>query len=97
MCCRQHEIDHLDGKLITDVDRRYTETIIRTKKYGRNERVMIKLPNGETEFMKYKKAQPLLEQGVKYFNVYEKMGKLIFRYTEDYFKKFNREITTKYH
>ena len=53
---------------------------------------MIKLPNGETEFMKYKKAQPLLEQGPKYFNVYEKMGKLIFRYTEDYFKKFNREL-----
>ena len=61
----QHEIDHLDGKLITDVDRRYTETIIRTKKYGRNERVMVKLPNGETEFMKYKKAQPLLEQGAE--------------------------------
>ena len=61
----QHEIDHLDGKLITDVDRRYTETIIGTKKYGRNERVMIKLPNGETEFMKYKKAQPLLEQGAE--------------------------------
>ena len=61
----QHEIDHLDGKLITDVDRRYTETIIRTKKYGRNERVMIKLPNGETEFMKYKKAQPLIEQGAE--------------------------------
>ena len=61
----QHEIDHLDGKLITDEDRRYTETIIRTKKYGRNERVMIKLPNGETEFMKYKKAQPLLEQGAE--------------------------------
>ena len=61
----QHEIDHLDGKLITDVDRRNTETIIRTKKYGRNERVMIKLPNGETEFMKYKKAQPLLEQGAE--------------------------------
>ena len=61
----QHEIDHLDGKLITDVDRRYTETIIRTKKYGRNERVMVKLPNGDTEFMKYKKAQPLLEQGAE--------------------------------
>ena len=61
----QHEIDHLDGKLITDEDRRYTETIIRTKKYGRNERVMVKLPNGDTEFMKYKKAQPLLEQGAE--------------------------------
>jgi len=61
----QHEIDHLDGKLITDEDRRYTETIIRTKKYGRNERVMVKLPNGDTEFMKYKKAEPLLKSGAE--------------------------------
>tara|TARA_B100000900_G_scaffold340301_1_gene303052 strand:+ start:1472 stop:1771 length:300 start_codon:yes stop_codon:yes gene_type:complete len=26
-----------------------------------------------------------------YFNVYEKMGKVIFRYTDKHFKKFNRE------
>jgi len=63
--CAQHEIDHLNGILITDSKRRYTETIIREKKYGRNERVMVKLPNGDTEFMKYKKAQPLLEQGAE--------------------------------
>ena len=61
--CAQHEIDHLNGVLITDSDRRYTTTVRREKKYGRNERVMVKLPDGSTEFMKYKKAQPLLSAG----------------------------------
>ena len=59
----QHEIDHLEGRLITD--RRYTQTITRGKKYGRNERVMVKLSDGTTEFMKYKKAEPLLSQGAE--------------------------------
>ena len=61
--CAQHEIDHLNGKLITDKDRRYSETVIAPMKYGRNDKVMIKLPNGDTEFMKYKKALPLLDHG----------------------------------
>ena len=55
--CAQHEIDHLNGVLITDPIRRYNPTFYAPKKYGRNEMVMVKLPNGETEFMKYKKAQ----------------------------------------
>ena len=59
----QHEIDHLEGRLITD--RRYTQTITRGKKYGRDERVMVKLADGSTEFMKYKKAEPLLSQGAE--------------------------------
>jgi peptide deformylase len=63
--CAQHEIDHLNGVLITDPSRRYTQTITRAKKYGRNERVMVKLPSGDTEFMKYKKAEPLLTQGAE--------------------------------
>ena len=54
--CAQHEMDHLNGKLITDSDRRYSTTYIAPKTYGRNEMVMVKLPNGSTEFMKYKKA-----------------------------------------
>ena len=61
--CAQHEIDHLNGILITDSSRRYTTTVRREKKYGRNERVMVKLPDGSTEFMKYKKAEPLLSVG----------------------------------
>ena len=61
--CVQHEIDHLNGILITDKIRRYSETVISPKKYGRNEKVMVKLPDGKTEFMKYKKAIPLLDVG----------------------------------
>ena len=61
--CAQHEIDHLNGILITDKVRRYTTTVTATKKYGRNEMVMVKLPDGKTEFMKYKKALPLLSIG----------------------------------
>ena len=63
--CAQHEIDHLNGVLITDSIRRYTTTVVREKKYGRNERVMVKLPNGDTEFMKYKKAEPMLKLGAE--------------------------------
>ena len=63
--CAQHEIDHLNGVLITDSIRRYTTTVTSTKKYGRNDRVMVKLANGDTEFMKYKKAEPLLKSGAE--------------------------------
>ena len=61
----QHEIDHLDGILITDSSRKYTTTYIAPKQYGRNEMVMVKLPDGKTEFIKYKKAQKLLELGAE--------------------------------
>lgn len=59
----QHEIDHLNGILITDKERRYTTTVTAPKKYGRNEMVMVKMPDGKSEFMKYKKAEPLLKFG----------------------------------
>jgi len=49
----QHEIDHLNGVLITDRERRYPKTE-KVKSVGRNERVMVKLEDGTTEFMKYK-------------------------------------------
>lgn len=63
--CVQHEIDHLNGILITHSSRRYSTTIIAPRKYGRNEKVMIQLPDGNTEFIKYKKALPMLEFGCK--------------------------------
>ena len=63
--CAQHEIDHLNGILITDKVRRYSTTVTAPKKYGRNERVMVKLPNGDTEFMKFKKAEPMLTLGAE--------------------------------
>jgi len=49
----QHELDHLNGILITDKTRRYNETI-KTKKINRNEKVMVKLDDGSTDFVKYK-------------------------------------------
>ena len=58
----QHEIDHLDGILITDSIRAYNIQRVSEKKYGRNDKVMVKSPDGETDFMKYKKAVPLLEK-----------------------------------
>lgn len=58
--CAQHEIDHLNGILINDEQRRYSTTYRAPKTYGRNEMVMVKLSNGETEFMKYKNAQKLV-------------------------------------
>ena len=63
--CAQHEIDPLNGVLITDKVRRYTTTVTAPKKYGRNERVMVKLLNGDTEFMKYKKAEPMIALGAE--------------------------------
>ena len=59
----QHEIDHLDGILITDQIRAYNIQRVSEKKYGRNEKEMDKSPEGDTDFMKYKKAVPLLEKG----------------------------------
>jgi len=63
--CVQHEIDHLNGILMTHSSRRYTTTLVKPKKYGRNEKVMVELPDGNTEFMKYKKAIPMLQYGCK--------------------------------
>ena len=59
----QHEIDHLDGILITDSVRAYNIQRVSEKKFGRNDKVMVKSPDGDTEFVKYKKAVPLLERG----------------------------------
>ena len=59
--CVQHEIDHLDG--ITMFDRKYVVEPYRAPKVpGRNEKVTI-TDGTETKILKYKKAQPLLEDG----------------------------------
>lgn len=59
----QHEIDHLNGILITDKRRIYNSQIRVEKKYGRNERVMIKSADGtDSMFVKYKDALPLIEK-----------------------------------
>ena len=63
--CVQHEIDHLDG--ITMFDREFKqEPIIKgvnaPQKIGRNEKVTI-TKGTESKVLKYKKAQPMLEDG----------------------------------
>ena len=60
--CVQHEIDHLDG--ITMFDREFKQVPIKreVKKIGRNEKVMI-TKGSESKTLKYKKAEPMLEDG----------------------------------
>ena len=60
--CIQHEIDHLDG--ITMFERKRPSSTIKRegKKIGRNDKVLIAC-GVESKVMKYKKAQPLLENG----------------------------------
>lgn len=59
----QHEINHLDGLLITDPKIRYNKQVT-VNKIGRNEKVMVMNPDTqEISYMKYKHAQPLLELG----------------------------------
>ena len=63
--CVQHEIDHLNG--ITMFDREFKqEPIVKgvnaPQKFGRNEKVTI-TKGTESKILKYKKAQPMLEDG----------------------------------
>ena len=60
--CVQHEIDHLNG--ITMFDREFKQIPIKRegKKIGRNDKVTI-TKGSESKVLKYKKAQPMLEDG----------------------------------
>ena len=60
--CVQHEIDHLDG--ITMFDRELKGITVKRvgDKIGRNEKVTI-TKGSESKVMKYKKVQPMLEDG----------------------------------
>ena len=59
----QRAIDSIDGIDITSPLRQYSETILKDKKTGRNERVMLQGPAGEMEFVKSKKVNSFLEKG----------------------------------
>jgi hypothetical protein len=59
----QRLIDSIDGIDVNSPIRRYTQQITSEKEPGRNERVMLQSPDGEMEFVKYKNAKPLLENG----------------------------------
>lgn len=59
----QHELDHLDGILMGDIENRFSTTIRREiPKFGRNEIVMLKKGN-ELKQVKYKKADQLITDG----------------------------------
>ena len=57
----QHEIDHLDG--ITIKDRIYSTTFVKKADYGRNEKVVMKSPDGEIIEVKNKHANKYFLQG----------------------------------
>jgi peptide deformylase len=61
--CVQHEIDHLDGITMFDREIQKPKPFKREdKKIGRNDKVLIAC-GAESKVMKYKKAEPLLEDG----------------------------------
>ena len=57
----QHEIDHLDG--FTIKDRVYSTTVIKRNNYGRNDKIVMKSPEGEMIEVKYKKANDYFLKG----------------------------------
>jgi peptide deformylase len=57
----QHEIDHLDG--ITIKDRVYSTQVTKNIKYGRNDIIIMKSPDGEMVEVKYKKANDYFLNG----------------------------------
>jgi peptide deformylase len=62
--CVQHEIDHLNGILMTDDGVRFNPPMQKKIKYGRNDKVMVE-KDGQTQYIKYKKAEELLRDGWK--------------------------------
>lgn len=62
--CVQHEIDHLNGVLMIDDGIRFTKPTEKKVKHGRNDKVVVE-KNGETQYIKYKKALELVNQGWK--------------------------------
>jgi peptide deformylase len=57
----QHEIDHLDG--ITIKDRVYSTTVVKKQDYGRNDKIVMKSPQGELVEVKFKKANDYFLKG----------------------------------
>ena len=59
----QRAIDAIDGVGINHPSVKFNPQVINDKTFNRNEKVMIQSEDGETLFVKYKKAKPLLESG----------------------------------
>jgi len=61
----QRLIDAINGIDITHSSRQYSDTFVKDKEPGRNERVMLQGPAGEMEFVKSKKVDSYLDKGWK--------------------------------
>ena len=57
----QHEIDHLDG--FTIKDRVYNPQVVKKQTYGRNDKVVMKSPEGEMIEVKYKNSNKYFLKG----------------------------------
>jgi peptide deformylase len=62
--CVQHEIDHTNGILMIDDGVRHVQKVEKVIKHGRNDKVVVE-KNGETQYIKYKKALDLVKEGWK--------------------------------
>ena len=62
--CVQHEVDHLNGVLMTDEGIKVGVVPVKVIKHGRNDKVVVE-KNGETQYIKYKKALQLVNEGWK--------------------------------
>ena len=60
--CVQHEIDHLDGVTMFDREFKQEPWKRKSKKIGRNDKVLI-AKGTDSKTIKYKKAEPLLDDG----------------------------------
>jgi len=59
----QRLIDALNGIAPNSPERRYNPQVVKQRDIGRNEKVMLQSPEGETTFIKWKHAEPLIEKG----------------------------------
>lgn len=59
----QRLVDSINGIDITHPSRTYNPQVKSGKKVGRNDRVMLQSPSGETIFIKYKNAETYLNNG----------------------------------
>lgn len=57
----QHEIDHLDG--FTIKDRVYNTQVVKKQSYGRNDKIVMKSPEGEMVEVKYKNSNKYFLEG----------------------------------
>lgn len=61
----QRAIDAINGIDITSPERAYSDTIVKEKEPGRNDKLMLQGPEGDMIFVKYKKAESYIKMGYK--------------------------------